>query len=736
MKSRLIDHSSRERNHSKVAAVLIALVFLPCFSLTLFNPISQAADDQPSKAVRRTSSDQRRVALVIGNSDYKVGPLRNPAHDAEDVSDVLRTLGFAVQTKVNANQREMEKAVDKFVQEIQHGDVALFYFSGHGVQIKGENYLVPIGDAINSETDVRYKTVPIGSVLGKMEESGNRANIVILDACRNNPFKGLFRSPSMGLSKMDAPKGTFIAYATSPDSVAADGRERNSPYTKHLVEALQVKDIPIEQAFKLVARAVNKETGGQQTPWISSSLLDDFYCAPSSTARPQMASLPPSTSPEGVSAPWSEYRKRAERLGALDATKGDAGTLEELNRMYRDPEAVKWFRQAAQEGDALAQWWVGRMFELGLEVPKDYQEAVEWYRKAADQGNAIAQYEMGWMYHRGRGVARDLEEALKWHRNAADKGIAKSQDYLGNMYSAGAGVPKDYEESARWYRKAADQGNAEGQWNLGGMYRNGQGIPKDEGQAKKWYRKAADQGHIRAQVDLARMYEVGRRKGYNEDVKDYKEAVEESVKWFRKAAEQGDADAQYALAVKLQLGSFIPKDEVEAVKWFGKAADQGHTAAQWSLGNCYEAGTGTAKSHEDSLKWYRKAAERGNAVRQFLLGNKFRDGQGVPKDYVEAVGWYRKAAEQRDSAAQNMLGVMYQNGWGVAKDHHEAVKWFRKAAEGGYAVAQTNLGVACKNGYGVPKDRKEAIKWLQKAADQGNEDAKKELRKMGATSSR
>ncbi len=285
--------------------------------ICLLSSCLQAADDQASKAVRRSSSesgvsikDQKRVALVIGNSDYKVGPLQNPAHDAEDISSVLRTLGFAVQTKINANQPQMEEAVDRFVQEIQNGDVALFYFSGHGVQVKGENYLIPLGDSIKSETDVRYKTLNAGLVLGKMEESRNRANIVILDACRNNPFKGLFRSASTGLSKMDAPKGTFIAYATSPDSVAADGTGRNSPYTKHLIEALKVKDIPIELAFKQVGKAVNKETGGQQTPWISSSLLDDLYCNPSYEAP-----LPAPEPPRATASPGSEppdYKEQIE----------------------------------------------------------------------------------------------------------------------------------------------------------------------------------------------------------------------------------------------------------------------------------------------------------------------------------------------------------------------------------------------------------------------------------------
>lgn len=301
-----IETEINNRKHWKIPFFIIVFV-------SLLAPSSFSADDPSSKAVRRNSSDsslstkdQKRVALVIGNSHYKVRPLQNPDHDAEDISGVLRTFGFTVQTKTNVNHREMEEAVNKFVQEIQEGDVALFYFSGHGVQVKGENYLIPIDDSIQMEADLRFKTLNAGLVLAKMEESRNRANIVILDACRNNPFKGLFRSTSTGLSKMDAPKGTLIAYATSPDAVAADGTGRNSPYTKHLIEALKVKDITIEQALKLVARAVNRETGGQQIPWIASSMLDDIYfnaSSPTPTRPPTVSLPPPRREPEPITRP-------------------------------------------------------------------------------------------------------------------------------------------------------------------------------------------------------------------------------------------------------------------------------------------------------------------------------------------------------------------------------------------------------------------------------------------------
>ncbi|HVN77809.1 MAG TPA: caspase family protein [Terriglobia bacterium] len=650
MKPLVLDDSPRRRSYSKVAVILIILVSV---SFTLFNTSSLAADEPTSKAVRRSSSesgvsikDQRRVALIIGNSDYKVAPLRNPAHDAEDISGVLRTLGFAVQTKTNVNHLEMEEAVNKFVQEIQNGDVALFYFSGHGVQVRGENYLIPLGSPIRSEADVRFKTLNAGLVLAKTKESRNRANIVILDACRNNPFKGLFRSPGTGLSKMDAPKGTFIAYAASPDSVAADGTERNSPYTKHLMEALKVQDIPIEQALKLVAKAVNKETGGQQTPWILSSLLDDFYCNPSSPTRPHEASLPAPTPPQPVSAPSSEYREKAERLGTLWAARGDAATQGELSGMYKGPEGGKWLRQAGQQGDPVAQLLLGRMFAQGLEAPKDEREAVKWYKKAADQGNSSAQTNLGLMYQNGSGVPKDYDEAIKWYRKAADQGNALAQSNLGVMYRDGLGVAKDYGEALEWFKKAADQGNAHGQNGLGFMYQNGFGVAKDYDEAVKWYKKAAEQGGIASQNSLGLMYKNG---------------------WG------------------------VAKDYDEAVKWYRKAAEQGNATAQGNLGVMYRDGLGVAKDYGEAVKWYKKAAEQGNADAQNNLGVMYKNGTGVAKDYGEAVKWYKKAAEQGNADAQNNLGVMYKNGTGVKKDRTEAIKWYKQAADQGNEHAKKEL---------------------------------------------
>ena len=257
----------------------------PALKLHAPTPVIQAAatpliTPTPIPLPSKPIVNEKRVALVIGNNQYEKVPLKNPVHDAEDMSRALTALGFNVLTKTNVNQREMEEAIHQFYQSIQNGEVALFYFSGHGAQVNGENYLIPINENIQTGSDIRYKAVNAQYVLAKMEEANNQTNIIILDACRNNPFKG-FKSQQQGFAPMIANRGTFIAYATSPGAVALeDPSARNSFYTKHLLIALQKRGLMIEQVFKEVVRGVENDTDQQQTPWIASSLRGDFYFNP------------------------------------------------------------------------------------------------------------------------------------------------------------------------------------------------------------------------------------------------------------------------------------------------------------------------------------------------------------------------------------------------------------------------------------------------------------------------
>ena len=221
----------------------------------------------------------RRIALVVGNANYKVRPLKNPRNDADDVSRSLKTTGFEVIDLRDATLPQMRIAVRQFGDRLVNNDVGLVYYSGHGVEVKGRNYFIPVNADIQREDEIADQGLDVSLILEKMSTAGKGVNILIVDACRDDPFGRSFRSSSRGLAQMDAPRGTIIAYATSPGKVASDGdpRERNSPYTKHLVKAMQSPNKPIEQVFKEVRRAVQDETKNQQTPWENTSLSGDFF---------------------------------------------------------------------------------------------------------------------------------------------------------------------------------------------------------------------------------------------------------------------------------------------------------------------------------------------------------------------------------------------------------------------------------------------------------------------------
>jgi formylglycine-generating enzyme required for sulfatase activity len=257
-------------------------------------------------------SAETRIALVIGNSEYSSGPLPNPANDAKMIGETLSSLGFEVIARRNADQNTMKRAIQEFGSRLEKGGpsaVGLFYYAGHGVQLNGRNYLIPTTAQIEREGDVEIEAVSADWVIEQMRYARNRLNIVILDACRNNPFTRSMRSVDHGLATMDAPAGILIAYSTAPGAVAADGSGRNSPYTEALSQAMRDLHEPVEQVFKHVRVGVMGATSGRQVPWESSSLTGDFYfaVAPSKIPAPvQSAPLVQSASAKPAAAPIRE----------------------------------------------------------------------------------------------------------------------------------------------------------------------------------------------------------------------------------------------------------------------------------------------------------------------------------------------------------------------------------------------------------------------------------------------
>lgn len=262
------------------------------------------------------AAPERKVALVIGNAAYKGSPLGNPVNDARDVSARLAKLGFEVILKTDVGQREMSRAITQFGERLKEGSIALVYYAGHGIQSRGRNFLVPVDAEIGQETSIRSEAIDVDQVLEQLQPA--RVSVVILDACRNNPFERRFRGgPGGGLAQMDAPKGTLIAYATAPGKVALDGDGRNGLYTAELLRALDEPGRRVEDVFKQVRNNVARQTDDRQIPWESSSLTGDLYFArPAAGAAPAPVASAPTASPAADLAAFElEYWRSVEKDG-------------------------------------------------------------------------------------------------------------------------------------------------------------------------------------------------------------------------------------------------------------------------------------------------------------------------------------------------------------------------------------------------------------------------------------
>ena len=231
--------------------------------------------------VKAQNQIQQRFALVIGVNDYiYVQPLRNSLNDAQDISATLKTNGFKVIEVYNPKtKRELQDAIRTYFNLLnnQTDAAGLVFYSGHSMQVDGVNYLLPTTSNPQIKADLDDQAVKMDYMLGAIEQAGNPLNIFIMDACRNNPFRSFTRSVDPGLSQVNAPKGSYVLYATAPGSVASDGTGRNGLFTSKLLKYINTPNVAIEQVFKNVARDVQGESDGLQVPWMNISYFGDFY---------------------------------------------------------------------------------------------------------------------------------------------------------------------------------------------------------------------------------------------------------------------------------------------------------------------------------------------------------------------------------------------------------------------------------------------------------------------------
>ena len=342
---------------------------LNCYLLVMLLAVPMIWSQE--RAIRPVTSEaisENRQALVIGNSEYQyAGRLRNPVNDARAIGSILKQLGFKVTTITNADQRKIERSIRNFGKQLkQNKGVGLFYFAGHGMQFDGENYLLPTDIDPSTEEDVRYDAVPLGKLLAQMRAADNKMNIVVLDACRNNPFARSFRTLNPGLAQVNAAAGTFISFATAPGQIAADGEGSNGLFTSKLLQHLATPGLKIEEVFKRTTADVYQASGRRQAPWVQYSVIGDFFFVPKS--------LPPEM-PNQTTLSDLQKRANAEQAARLEQQRLEAQWKEWQQKMQEDYEGVSTFEKRAVESALKVESWQRFLSNWADDNPYSTQDA-------------------------------------------------------------------------------------------------------------------------------------------------------------------------------------------------------------------------------------------------------------------------------------------------------------------------------------------------------------------------
>jgi len=391
------------------------------------------------------------MALVIGNSAYGGGhALPNAANDARLMGEALRKLGFAVTEKYDLRRTALREAVDTFSGSLPRGATAFVYYAGHGMQIDDNNYLSPVDMVLSSRDAAKLNSYSLGFLLDSLKGSKSAVNIVVLDACRNNPFQPpppvRYRGyRSQGLSAVAAPRGTLIAYSTSPGQEAPDGKGSHSIYTAELAKTLVQPATELVALFRQVGNEVRRQTHDEQIPWVDFALAGDYYFAAQDQAR-YGAGIPAAagggTDPRRQASRGTRTAQEAPRpwyrtLSVAESNQLDWEIQQRVRRLTADE--LPRLQHTAAGGSVVAQTVLGLAYREGIEPAKvsgtaqvvrynaNNGLAWKWLKKAAEAGFPMAQAEIGEMYYQGHGTDIDLRESRYWIGQAARTGYPRAK---------------------------------------------------------------------------------------------------------------------------------------------------------------------------------------------------------------------------------------------------------------------------------------------------------------------
>jgi uncharacterized caspase-like protein len=481
-----------------------------------------------------------RLALVVGNSNYKNVPtLPNPKNDSVDVANAFIRLGFKVTQLADATIEDLRIGLRNFSHEATGAEIAVVYYAGHGVEVGGTNWLIPTDASLRSDADVDKEAISLDAVLRSVEEAD--FSLVILDACRNNPFPSRTerlsqsRGVDRGLARVRPIANVLVAYAAKDGTTADDGKGRNSPYTGALLANLETPGLEIDLMFRRVRDRVMKETNGRQQPFTYGLLSKQAIYLKPPTIAAGIAPPPPAPAPNqnpagsGVACDVlaaSKFDKdRPESVAGVDAEKIDVipalAACEAAIRQF--PQVARYYfqqgrvalalknyqraddllRKASDLGSSSAMYTIGVAYLHGLGFDRNPGNARTWLKKSVDLGNTHAMAALGLLYSEtADGFKTDDAQALRLFQQAAAAGEPVAMNGLGVFYETGRMVMRDYDAARSWYQKAADLGNEIAMRNLGALYERGTGVPKSSSLARHWYEQSAAAGDLEAKNRL------------------------------------------------------------------------------------------------------------------------------------------------------------------------------------------------------------------------------------------
>ena len=481
-----------------------------------------------------------RLALIIGNGAYRhVAALPNPPNDATDIAASLDQIGFSVTTLTDATFEDMHKALLKFNQKARDAELAIVYYAGHGIEVGGENWIIPVDAELKSDTDIDKEAISLRSIMGVI--SNANFGLIILDACRDDPFaakmrrKDQNRSINRGLAREEPRKNVLVAYAARDGTTAKDGSGRNSPFSRALLKHLATPGLEIDLLLRNVRDDVMTETNQEQQPFVYGFLSKDpIYLVPPASTTVSLPTGGAATVANGAS---NDSVTDCDRLAAAPFDEEKPPNIVGVKMLKIDPlRAFVACESAIRKYPQVSRFY----FEKGraAQAGKNYKLAGELYEKASSMGNSSAMNNLGFLYYNGLGVTKNFAQAKAWFEKGVDLGNTSAMVSLGEMHRMGVGAAVDYAKARNLFEIAAARGDPMAMNNLGVLYENGHGVPKDFSEARRLFEMSAAKHYDLAMSNLAEMFERGYGVPVNRD---------EALKWYEESATAGNEEAKKRL---------------------------------------------------------------------------------------------------------------------------------------------------------------------------------------------